>query len=187
VASWAMRVPAPVVSGPGLLLTIIGGLVIVWLLARRRSGFLVALAALSVFLMGMVPVEPVARLDLDGGGRFWPASGDSVSVLVVAESADRRLAASLVTAGIDTVDIVILERGDRTMRPVAEAVVELLNPSIVLAPRLHQIVGARRVTDPLSITSGSTELRVTVDGKKLIVVATLCDVRQPCGFCPLSE
>ncbi len=168
VARWAARVPAPLVNwtalGAGVAL-----LVVLWTQpTRRRFGVGVALtvAALGFTMATAGPAEPVT---LRSGAVFWPAGTGRPSVLVVTAAADRRLLEELLESDVRSVDVLVLERGDRVARPLALETIDLLRPGLTLAPPDHVIRGATALLSPATIVVAEGAVQIEHEGRQLRV------------------
>lgn len=165
VAVWAARVPAPFLGGAESL--VLAGMVVVgWLVwARVRWPVMVAVLALLAVFSSPGPVVGVLHLD---GAVFYAGEKGSVSVLVVSADASLRLVEQLVDQRM-TSDVVVFERAGRSQRRLAGAVVEVVGPGLVLAPPQHSLVGARRVSDAVTVGVANGVLTFTPDGTTLQV------------------
>ncbi len=165
-AAWAARVPAPVITWSALATTV-ALLLLLWTQPaglRRRVGVGISFGLLGWSTLAVAPAEPVM---LESGAVFWPAADGRPSVLVVTASADRRLLEELLASGVRSVDVLVLERGDRVARPLALDTIELLRPGLTLAPPDHVIRGAVALLSPATIGVATGELRIEHDGRRL--------------------
>ena len=90
-------------------------------------------------------------------------------MLVVSSEARRGLADEILATRIDGVDVLVLVRADSTTRELSQAIIDLVDPSLTLAPPLHRVVGAKRVTDQLVIGVGDGAITLTPHSTRLEV------------------
>lgn len=167
-AAWAARVPAPLMTWSALAAAV-ALLLLLWTQPaglRRRAGAGIAFIVLGWSTLAVAPAEPVR---LESGAVYWPAAVGRPSVLVVTASADRRLLEELLESGVRSVDVLVLERGDRVVRPLALDTIELLRPGLTLAPPDHVIRGATALLSPATIGAAADEVRIEHDGRQLRV------------------
>lgn len=182
-AAWATRLPAPSM-GPLGYATVTVLATLMWTttgLARRGSKptssaarivAVLAAAAMTALLMSAVPRVPTEPTELVGGGRWLPAGPGTPSVLIVESSADDRLASSLLNHRIRSIDVVVTESGGGRGAAATSAVMELTTVGKVLAPPLHRIIGARRLTAGVVIDTTVGPLTVEpVDGRLVVTPA----------------
>lgn len=188
VAAWAVRLPLPALGRRGLAGSVAVA-VLVWLTSGRLrpvmsptalaeagpvrralagciavAGVLVATvlaasAVAPVVVGSPVPHPPTTTGQLEGGGRWYPGL-DGRHVLVVEADADRRLLDSILALRIRRIEVVVAERGSGPAGDVALGVVELTSTGRLLAPRLHRLPGAYRVTESLTLATGLHVLQV---------------------------
>ncbi len=164
VAAWAARVPAPMVDGRVALL-LAAAAVFAWRIrAGKRSLRLAAFLPLGLVLALAIPAAPQGTVELTGGGRWWPGSAQTPSVLVVEAGADRRLIEALLELRAGAIDIVILEGGGRSVSRLVANLRDVAGLGEIVAPPLHRVVGARRLLTPMVI--------VLADGSQLVVSPT---------------
>ncbi len=172
VSRWALRIPSPLM-GTGFSVLVVALGVAGWLAVDRpglrRSSWLAAVVVAATTM----PSVPTVVASPAPGAIYWPDDTNSgVSVLVVDGSRTAELVEGLVAARILEVDVVVMGAGGRSAAETAAAVADVASIGVVLAPSLHRIVGARRVTAPIELTTGSATLRVVpVDGLHLDVLA----------------
>ncbi len=121
----------------------------------RVAGLAVTVLAVAALALA-APAAPLQPGALDGGGLWYPSGpdGERPSVLVVSADADRRLLDALVEARIDRVDLVVAVAGHGPGAQLARAVTDLVATGRLVGPPQHRIVGAHRVTGPLTVTTG---------------------------------
>ncbi len=167
-AAWAARMPAPVITWPALAAAV-ALLLLRWTHPpglRRRVGVGVAFAVLGGSTLTITPAETVR---FESGAVFWPAADGRPSVLVVTATANRRLLEELLASGVRSVDVLVLERGDRVARPLALDTIELLRPGLTVAPPDHLIRGATALLAPATISVADGVVRIEHDGRRLRV------------------
>ncbi|MEM9131709.1 MAG: ComEC/Rec2 family competence protein [Actinomycetota bacterium] len=174
VARWAVRLPLPTVTGTGLVALVAVALLITVAVGRcppgwwRRSVLLGCGVGAVVWSLAAAPRPPDAATELLGGGRWYPGT-DGRGVLVVEADADRRLLTSILEHRITTIGVVVAERGSGPAGSVAVSVTEVTTTGRLLAPPLHRLQGAHRVTDDAALGTGRHRLVVEVVGESLEV------------------
>ncbi|MEZ5230476.1 MAG: ComEC/Rec2 family competence protein [Acidimicrobiales bacterium] len=185
VASVALRMPSPMIGGGASLVAMLA-LAAAWFVGPAlRPARWACLAAGGVMLAVTVPRQPTSPVDLEGGGRFWPAAnkggagsaaqvddGSIVSVLVVSAGADDRLVDALVERRLLSIDVVVLESGNRTMSSLTTELTDVATVGLVLAPPLHRVVGGRRVQSATDLRVGGGVLVIRPVSKERLEVAT---------------
>ncbi|MFT7599986.1 MAG: competence protein ComEC [Acidimicrobiales bacterium] len=168
VATKASTLRAPLIDGRALviLLALATMLRLIW---PRWLPRIAVSAVLVAVLASLVPTRPSAPVDLSAGARYWPSTEATPSVLVVSSEARRGLADEILATRIDGVDVLVLVRADSTTRELSQAIIDLVDPSLTLAPPLHRVVGAKRVTDQLVIGVGDGAITLTPHSTRLEV------------------
>lgn len=174
VAGWAVELPMPRVGMLGLVGW--GLLVAGWnsVASNGRSRVMVRLVfAVAAVVSGWaaVPTPPRAgSLPLSAPGSevlWWPSSTTNPSVLVVPANSPNDLVDVVVAVRITTIDIVIVERGNRTTSEVITDLDAVTTIGVVMAPPQHRIRDARRVLEPTVVVVGGDHLTLVPDDDKL--------------------
>lgn len=174
VAVWSVRVPAPRLGGLAVF-ALVAVFVCRWILAARWP-LTATIVLVPIVLLGVaaVPTPPTVASPLDGGGWWYPGDADSPSVLVVGAEADTRLVDALVEHRIVAVDLVILERGDRSTATLMRSLGDLVAIGTTLAPPRHRVVGATRTLQVIEIVVDDGHvITVVPDGDRLSVSTEL--------------
>jgi competence protein ComEC len=156
-ARWATALPMARLDGATLLmLALVSGAVAL----RARAGrvatmtLVIGAAMLTATLRTATPHRPVFPVQLDSGAVYVPSSAQDPSVLVIPKGCSVTILDELLARRIESVDVVVTESGDRTAGRLVTAVTEVVDVEIVLAPSLHRIRGASRVTKRRELTTG---------------------------------
>ncbi|NNF56388.1 MAG: ComEC/Rec2 family competence protein [Acidimicrobiales bacterium] len=128
-------------------------------------------AALAV--IGMLLVTPGARrsgvVELLGGGTLVRNDvGDDV--LVLQSGADQRVVEALLAQRPGPV-VVVVEGGHRGMSVIIREITQIADVDLVLAPPLHTVVGATRLTTNTVLHTGRGEVNVYVESPKRLRVS----------------
>ncbi len=184
---WAARqavlLPLPIVGRvPALVITL---LAVAWMV-RPRSGRIVkslesiTLAAVLALAVLTTPTSPDSAAELEPGC-LWLAD---IETLIVYQPCGPGLVDAVIAARIRSVQLVVVEGGGSHVATV-DALRQVSTVRAVLAPPLHNVVGARRVAEPievelstcmLGLSDGGTgcgelvlQLRPTYDRRHLII------------------
>lgn len=162
VAAAGARSPDP---RPGLgVLAVFAGCALVTRALPIRWPSLVLLALAFVVGVGAIAQAPDRPGSCGDGIRWFPAGGPAgQSVLVVAADAGLRSVESCRRLGVRSVDLVVVEAGDRATGRTVRALVEVVDAGRVVAPPMHSIVGARRRTERFVVATGWGSLVVEPD------------------------
>ena len=131
-----------------------------------RLGLAVPLLAI---LVASVPLTPQTPTVLDNGYWIPPAGNQGLGVLIVEPRASRGLLDDILANRITSADVVVARSGSKRDSPIVRAVAGLVGPQIVFAAPQHQIVGGRRVTEPIQIDTGWGIVLVSPQPKTLTV------------------
>jgi hypothetical protein len=85
-----------------------------------------------------------------------------VSILVVGVDCRRDVIDTVIRLRLRSIDMVVTERGDGRGRYVTSALTEVCDVAVVLAPPLHRIKSATRLTSRADIRS-STGLHLVIE------------------------
>lgn len=130
-------------------------------------GRLGLMVMVMVILVGAIP-RPPTEPTLLSGGQWIPVRGpDEVSVVIIDPKAKSQLLDELLAWRILDVDLVVARSGTRADAPVARAVGDIVKPGRMLAPSMHRLRGATRVTDPVVVTSRLGHLEITSDASRI--------------------
>ena len=145
VSAWPATPQQPLQCGAGLM----------WF-PRDRSG-----PAGNLVLAG--DVAPVASVtpNLSAAVATPTTGAAAVSVLVIEQEAGRWSLESCLDSGVRHADVVVALRGDRRTAELVGAAGEVMRTGLVVAPPQHRIIGARRLTAPLTLVAGDVRLTVS--------------------------
>lgn len=111
---------------------------------------------------------------------FQPRPDGLLSVLVVGTDCSRDVIDTVIRLRLRSIDMVVIERGDVQARVITSALTDVADVAVVLAPPLHRVKPATRLTGPAVIRGpAGFELVVepTPNRKGLIVQPTPLDRR----------
>ncbi len=105
---------------------------------------------------------PVLRAGPEAATSSDPSPPESVSILVVGVDCPRDVIDAVIRLRLRSIDVVVAERGDGRGREVTSALTEVCDVAVVLAPPLHRIKSATRLTARAHIRS-STDLYLVIE------------------------
>lgn len=178
VASVAVTIPLPPIGWSGG--AVLAAAVVVWWSAGSASGPVAARrlrtgrTSLALVALGVLSVTTgradVAARSVDLGGEGALLSGQP-RVLVVNARPTPALVESLVEARVRSLDVVVLTGGDRWSATIVEAIHDVAEVELVLAPRGHRVPGATSVREPVTLERDLGAVLVeTVDGRLVVSV-----------------
>jgi len=189
VAGWCATLPLPRLNGVAMILILLAGLM-VKLRPRpqpqpgpqplRPAPYRGGKSRLVIALAGAVIVLTLAQglqrppdlpAMLANDVLYLPPGKEAGSVLIVGDGAQTSAVDAVINSRLTHVDMLITERGDATAGHVVTALTEAAEIERVLAPSLHRIRGATRVTAETVIESawGSIIVESSGDGKDLTI------------------
>ncbi len=130
--------------------------------SRSKRWGQVAVVVLVAGLVVASPPRPSGPVEV-GGAAWFPGAGEHRSVLVISGAVDYRLFDELVAAGIGRVDVVVTTTGDRRRSELIADLERIVDAEVILAPPQHDIPGAYRVTETVTIATATGDLVVTPD------------------------
>jgi ComEC/Rec2-related protein len=114
-------------------------------------------------LHGVDPtVTPARRARPEGAVSSDPLPPGSVSILVVGVDCPRDMIDAVIRLRLRSIDVVVTERGDGRGRLVTSALTEVCDVAVVVAPPLHRIKRATRLTS-LAYVRSSTGLDLVIE------------------------
>lgn len=132
--------------------------------------------AMALVLGGGLPVAPSGPVELEPGCLWLPEAEvdvssrrdgpaplgrDPVSVLIIGHGCRDGVVETLIRRGVFDYDLVVAAQGGGTARRVVAALMDIDGDTMVLAPPLHRIKSATRVTEPFVIRlAGDMVIRV---------------------------
>jgi len=158
-ARWAAGLGLPRLDSTSLAALMILGFVIALRPRPPLVGRVVAaasLVAIASVVVGATTSPPDRPAVIAEGVLYVPtraAGANTFSVLVVRDPQPSALDAVL-ASGIGSVDVMITERGDLLSARIVVALMEVVEPAMVLAPPQHRIRGATRVTEEMMVATG---------------------------------
>ncbi len=165
-ARWNAALPMPRLNGVGLLIVVA---IVAALALRPRRGVgahvmvVMATFGLTIALMVSMPVSLAQPTELESGAAYFPATdGSTPSVLLIPGDCSSTLIDELLVNNIGTIDVVITESGGRGAGRLVTAVGETAEVGVILAPPMHRIKGATRVTSTRHIETAWTTIVVDV-------------------------
>ncbi len=105
---------------------------------------------------------PVVGARAEGPTSSHPSLPGSVSILVVGADCPRDVIDTVIRLRLRSIDVVVTERGDGRGRLVTSALTEICEVAVILAPPLHRIKPATRLTSRAFIRS-STGLDLVIE------------------------
>ena len=166
-ARWSATVPLPRLDGTAMAIT--GAAVVLVAFRSRHVGFsqttlVLGSAVLATTLFAAMPHRLTAPAKFDSGGWYIPADDRGPSLLIVPADCSSGLIDELLEHDVGKLDFVIAESGGRQAGVLVSAVVDVSDVGLILAPSLHRIRGATRVTDTRHIATSWGLVAVTSNG-----------------------
>ncbi len=168
VASWAATVRLGELSASHLVVVAVGA-VIWWLSNRQVLRAVAAVGLITALLLPAVVVRvttPPFHMMLASETHLWRQNNSTIVLLGPNRSAERLLA-DLRSAGVQSVDLVVADRGNRAQRNQILALKKRMWVGAVVAPPGHKIGGASTVQAKQRIQVGTLVADITSHDPRL--------------------
>ena len=169
VAGWAVALPLPRVGLLGLVVGLCG-----WMaMASTKSLTMRSITIAGLIAVGAAAVpRPPPEATLARGVTWISGSAATPSVLILESSASTAAVEAMIHHGIRSVDVVIIEYGNRSTSRLVADLSEVVDLGLVLAPPQHRVVGGRRVLQTATITTRTSVIELTPADERLLIETT---------------